>query len=223
MKCALLWSGGKDSLLALDRAQRSGLDVTHLVNIFEGNSQRVRFHGVPQALIAAQAKALGKSFISMSTHPDTFEQAFQKAMAELQQAGIEGIAFGNIHLADIRAWYEERVTANGFTHIEPLWGDPPATLIREFVARGHRSRIVSVYTTCGGKPEWLGQDFTPDLIEELERTPNIDVCGERGEYHSFAWGGPLFQWELPIESVGTFTRDEHLILDLKLKEPACVD
>jgi len=219
MKAALLWSGGKDSLLALDRAQRQGLEVTHLVNIFEGDSQRVRFHGVPQALIAEQARALGKTFLGQSTHPDTFEEAFLKALNILKTEGISGIVFGNIHLADIRAWYEERVRAAGFEHIEPLWGEPPIHLIREFVARGHRSRIVSVYPEYGGRPEWLGQDFSPAFINELEQTPGIDVCGECGEYHSFAWGGPLFQWEIPIHSLGTFTRDAHLCLDLKLKEP----
>jgi uncharacterized protein (TIGR00290 family) len=216
MKAAMLWSGGKDSLLALDRAQCDGLEVTHLVNIYEGNSQRVRFHGVPQELIAEQARALGKTFLSMPTHPDTFEQALHKAMLLLKAEGIEAIVFGNIHLADIRAWYEARVTANGFRHVEPLWGEPPAQLIREFVARGHRSRIVSVYPDFGGKSEWLGQDFSPALIDALERTPGIDICGERGEYHSFAWGGPLFQWEVSFESVGTFTCDAHLCLDLKL-------
>jgi len=218
MKTALLWSGGKDSLLALDRAQRNGLNVTHLVNIFEGNSQRVRFHGVPQALIAEQVRALGKTFLSYATHPDTFEQAFQKAMQALKAEGVEALAFGNIHLADIRAWYEERVTAGGFKHVEPLWGDPPETLIREFVARGHRSRIVSVYPEAGGQPEWLGQDFTPELVDRLAQTPGIDICGERGEYHSFAWGGPLFQWDVAFESTGTFSRDNHLCLDLKLSE-----
>ena len=217
MSTALFWSGGKDSLLALDRAQRQGLDVTHLVNLFEGNSQRVRFHGVRKELIEAQARALGKTLLQRFTHPESFEQAFQAAMAELEEAGIDSIAFGNIHLADIRAWYEERVTANGFRHVEPLWGDAPAKLVREFVQRGHRSRIVSVYLTCGRR-EWLGREFTTELIEELERTPNVDVCGERGEYHSFAFGGPLFRWNLPIRNVGQFEVEQHLILDLALEE-----
>jgi len=69
MKCALFWSGGKDSLLALDRALRAGLDVTHLVTIYEGNTDRVRFHGVRRSLLQAQARGLGKTLIAEATHP----------------------------------------------------------------------------------------------------------------------------------------------------------
>jgi uncharacterized protein (TIGR00290 family) len=213
---ALFWSGGKDSLLALDRAERSGVRVTHLVNVFEGNTQRVRFHGVRRELIAAQAEALGRELVQKSTHPGDFEQALQAAMDDLANAGIERIVFGNIHLADVRAWYEERVRARGFEHVEPLWREAPEALVREFVARGHRSRIVSVYLACG-RPEWLGRDIDASFIEQVEAAPGVDVCGERGEYHSFAFGGPLFRRELPIREVGRFEREEHLILDLALE------
>ena len=107
MRCALFWSGGKDSLLALDRAKEDGLEVSHLVNIYEGSSGRVRFHGVRKEFIASQARALGLELLQKNTHPDTFEQAFRSVMLELKQFGVGGIVFGNIHLADIRAWYEQ--------------------------------------------------------------------------------------------------------------------
>src|SRR5690242_10726779 len=131
MNNALFWSGGKDSLLALDRARRQGLAVTRLVNIYEGVSGRVRFHGVRRELIALQAQTLGLELVQQPTYPDTFEQAFGSALEKLKQLGIQGILFGNIHLADIRAWYEQRTRAQGFTHIEPLWGDSPLLLGRE--------------------------------------------------------------------------------------------
>src|SRR3984957_17416117 len=166
MRYALFWSGGKDSLLALDRALRRGLDVSHLVNIYEGNSGRVRFHGVHKEAIAAQARARGIELLQKNPHPHTFEQAFRSAMEELELLEVGGIVFGNIHLADIRAWNEEGTTGMGFEHVEPLWGDPPSALIREFVDRGHRARIVSVYLTCGRR-EWIGKEFSEDLIIEL--------------------------------------------------------
>jgi diphthamide synthase (EF-2-diphthine--ammonia ligase) len=106
MTYALFWSGGKDSLLALDRARRTGLVVTHLVNIYEGNTGRVRFHGVRKELLEAQARALGLELISEATHPRNFEAAFQSALQELKRQDIKGICFGNIHLSDIREWYE---------------------------------------------------------------------------------------------------------------------
>jgi len=215
MRCALFWSGGKDSLLALDRAQQNGLQVSHLVNIYEGSSGRVRFHGVRREHIAGQANALGIELLQKNTHPDTFEQAFRSAMQEIKRLGVEGIVFGNIHLADIRAWYEQRTKEMGFEHIEPLWGDSPSRLIREFVRRGHRARVVSVYLTCGRR-EWIGKEFSEDFILELEGTENTDVCGERGEYHSFAFDGPLFRLPLTLHDGSQLEMENHLVLDFSL-------
>ena len=226
MKHALFWSGGKDSLLALDRATRAGLEVSHLINISEGNTGRVRFHGVRKELIQAQADALGKSLLQFETLTPSptlpqgggglsFEQVFAHALEEARALGVEAIAFGNIHLTDVRAWYEERTTAAGFRHVEPIWGEPPGALVREFVARGHRSKIVSVYLDAGGKPEWLGRDITTDFIEAVE-SAGADAAGECGEYHSFAYGGPLFRDELRIRADERFERERHLILDLAI-------
>jgi diphthine-ammonia ligase len=184
-----------------------------------GNSGRVRFHGVRKDAIAAQAKALGVDLLQKSTHPETFEQAFRSALEDLQRLGVGGVVFGNIHLADIRAWYEQRTVQMGLQHVEPLWGDSPSALIREFVDRGHHARIVSVLLTCGRR-EWIGKDFSKDLILELERAGNIDVCGERGEYHSFAWGGPLFQTPLTLHDPSQMEIDDHLILDFSVVSQA---
>lgn len=215
MSCALFWSGGKDSLLALDRARTAGLEIHWLVNIYEGTTGRVRFHGVRKELIQAQARALGIELLQEKTGPETFEHAFFRALDEVKRLGAGGIVFGNIHLADIRAWYEERTTARGFEHVEPLWGSSPSSLLREFVERGHQARVVSVYLTCGRK-EWLGRDFSQDFIAELERCENVDVCGERGEYHSFAFSGPLFHAPLEPYASAQFELENHLFLDVVL-------
>jgi uncharacterized protein (TIGR00290 family) len=212
---AMFWSGGKDSLLALDRARRAGLNVTHLVNIYEGNSGRVRFHGVRRAHIHAQADAMGLSLVQAHTHPGNFEVALGEAFGELKRVGVGGVVFGNIHLADIRAWYEERTAGAGFEHVEPLWGAPPALLVREFVERGHRARIVSV-NLGSGRPEWLSRVFDAGLIAELEAAAPADVCGERGEYHSFSFGGPLFRHPLKVQVEGRLEMENHLILDFGL-------
>ncbi len=215
MSYALFWSGGKDSLLALDRARTAGLEIHWLVNIYEGTTGRVRFHGVRKELIQAQARALGIELLQEKTGPETFEHAFFRALDEVKRLGAGGIVFGNIHLADIRAWYEERTTARGFEHVEPLWGSSPSSLLREFVERGHQARVVSVYLTCGRK-EWLGRDFSQDFIAELERCENVDVCGERGEYHSFAFSGPLFHAPLEPYASAQFELENHLFLDVVL-------
>lgn len=216
---ALAWSGGKDSTLALDRARRQGLDVRYLFNIYEGSSGRVRFHGVRREWIAAQADALGLELVQRHTHPDDFEIVFLAALDGLKDSGVEGIVFGNIHLADVRAWYEERTTAHEFRHVEPLWGEPPGALVREFVRRGHRARIVSV-DLKQGRREWLGREFKDSLVTEIEAAPGVDPCGEKGEYHSFAFGGPLFARPLVMQGKNRIEMEGHLLLDFDLVAPA---
>ena len=108
-----------------------------LVTQYDEASQRVRFHGVPITLIQAQADALGIPLLSYPNSPETFETVFLQSLRGLRQHEVSTILFGNIHLADVRAWYEERTTAAGLIHHEPLWGDPPSQLVREFLARGY--------------------------------------------------------------------------------------
>jgi len=193
-RCALSFSGGKDSFLALDRAIRQGLSVDYLVTMYDEASQRVRFHGVPIALIQAQASALGIPLLSYPNTPETFEAVFLQALRELRQHGITTLLFGNIHLADVRAWYEERTTAAGLIHGEPLWGDPPSKLVREFLARGYAA-ILTCIEEARANPSWLGAPLTEQLIQAFEQS-GIDPCGERGEYHTFVYAGPLFSFPL---------------------------
>ena len=159
MNLALSWSGGKDAALALDRAVRQGLDIRYLFTIHEGTSGRVRFHGVRRELIAAQAAALGRELVEAHTHPGDYAAALDRVLDTLQARGVGGIVFGNIHLEDIRAWYEERITGRGLEHIEPLWGETPTAVLDEFIERGYRARIVGVnpeYPAALGPAELLG-------------------------------------------------------------------
>ncbi|MDQ2904082.1 MAG: adenine nucleotide alpha hydrolase [Chloroflexota bacterium] len=196
-RCAVSFSGGKDSFLALDRALQQGLAVDTLVTMYDEASQRVRFHGVPIALIQEQANALGLMLLSYPTAPDTFEAVFLQSLHDLRQRGITTLIFGNIHLADVRAWYEERTTAAGLIHVEPLWGQPPARLVREFLARGYAA-ILTCIEEARANPTWLGAPLTEDLIQACEQA-GIDPCGEYGEYHTFVYAGPLFSSPLAFD------------------------
>lgn len=213
MSYAVSWSGGKDSTLALDRAQRGGLPVRYLFNIYDGASGRVRFHGVRAELISAQAESLGLELVQRSAGPDDFEKTFDSILDELLGLKVQGIIFGNIHLTDVRAWYEERTSAKGFEHVEPLWSAPPEKLVREFVQRGYRALVVSV-DLQRGEADWLGREIDDGLIDELLKRDDVDPCGEYGEFHSFAFEGPAFRH--PIEVRPGVTRDSegHLLLDL---------
>ena len=195
--CAMAWSGGKDSMLALDRLKRMGSQIPLLVTLYDEESQRVRFHGTPLAVMVAQAAALGIPLRAYATTPTTFAAVFLTALDDLRAAGIPALAFGDIHLADVRAWYEERVRAAGLDHIEPLWGEPPTVLVHEVIERGYRA-IITCIETARAPSAWLGCEITPALLADFA-AHGIDICGERGEYHSLVIDGPAFHEPLAIQ------------------------
>ncbi len=215
--CALSFSGGKDSMLALDRAIRRGWPVNYLLTLYDAASQRVRFHGVRQALIQAQADALGIPLLAHPTHPETFAQVFLDALTDLRERGVDAIIFGNIHLADVRAWYEERTTGSGLMHLEPLWGEPVGLLAREAIKRGYHAVLTSV-ELARAREAWLGQPLSEALITEFEAA-GIDACGERGEYHTFVSSGPLFRYPLPISLGERVSVPGYALIDIVLEAP----
>src|SRR5207248_6591563 len=133
-----------------------GLDVGRLVNFYDPATDRVRFHATRSDVIRAQADAIGVELRQIGVAWQDYEPAFRSMLEGLGEEGFRGVVFGDIHLADVRAWYEERVRAAGLDHVEPIWGEPPARLVAEFIASGSRAVI-----TCVEVPKlsdaWLGR------------------------------------------------------------------
>ncbi|UCD23156.1 MAG: adenosine nucleotide hydrolase [Gemmatimonadota bacterium] len=214
MTYALMSSGGKDSTLALDRARREDLDVRYFVNIYDGTTQRVRFHGVRRDLIELQAHALGLEPIMKEASENGFEAAFANVLQELKQRDVAGIVFGNVSLSDVRGWYEERVLAAGLQHLEPLWGEPSIELAWEVVERGYQALIVSVDLTKGAA-EFLQREFDADLVTDLGCSDDLDPGGEQGEYHTFTYDGPEFANAIPFVLGETVEKKGHRFIDLE--------
>ncbi|HKT82413.1 MAG TPA: hypothetical protein VJQ84_01105 [Solirubrobacterales bacterium] len=187
---ALLWSGGKDSALALARARKRGLDVRLLLNFFDPATGRVRFHATRVELIEAQARAALTELRAVGAAWDDFDAVLRRELAALAQGGYAGVVLGDIHLADVRAWYEERVTAAGLEHVEPIWAEDPAALVTEFAATGGRA-VITCVEEAKLDGAWLGRVIDESFPAAIAET-GIDACGERGEYHTFAFAGPAF-------------------------------
>jgi len=185
-----MWSGGKDSALALDRV-RQRLDVARLVSFYDSTTRRVRFHATRVEMLEAQAAAIGIGLHAIPTTWAEMEANLCRELSSLHEEGFTGVVFGDIHLADVRAWYELRVTAAGLEHVEPIWGEPPELLLGEFVASGGRAVITCVDVTKLDEG-WLGRIIDERFASEIGAT-GADRCGENGEYHSFAVAGPIFK------------------------------
>jgi uncharacterized protein (TIGR00290 family) len=190
-----MWSGGKESAHALWRARQRGLRVDWLVNVYDRATARVRFHATPIAAIAHQAEAAGVPLVSVPTDGETFDASLRDTFATLVRQGCRGVVFGDIHLADVRGWYEKRTRAAGLEHVEPLWGEAPTTLLAEFVAIGGRA-VLTCIETAKLDASWLGRVIDADFVRDIAAT-GVDPCGENGEYHSFAYRGPFFASAVP--------------------------
>jgi len=192
---ASMWSGGKDSALALDRARRAGIEVSRLLSFYDSATQRVRFHATRVEMLEAQAAAVGIDLKAIPTTWAEMEANLRLELASLHDEGFIGVVFGDIHLADVRSWYEDRVRAAGLEHIEPIWGEPPGALLAEFIASAGRAVITCVDLAKLGEA-WLGRIIDERFASEIEAA-GVDPCGEYGEYHSFAFAGPVFTMPVP--------------------------
>lgn len=174
----------------------------------------MRFHGVPREWIQRQADALDLDLVQLGVGEEGFEAAFREGLERLTGLGIETLIFGNIHLADVRAWYESRTLGAGFEHVEPLWGGEPDDLVREFLELGYRTIVVSVNLELGDA-EWLGREIDEELLRSITAEPDRDPCGERGEYHSFVVDGPRFGHPLEPELGAERELEGHRFLEFR--------
>src|SRR5260370_41649978 len=164
-----MWSGGKDSALALIRARAGGLAVTRLINFYDPATDRVRFHATRSDVIKAQADAIGIEIRQLGIPWDRYEPAFRETLASLKAEGFAGVVFGDIHLADVRAWYEDRVRAAGLAHVEPIWGEPPQLLLDEFISSGGRA-VITCVDLAKLDEAWLGRGIAQRFASEIATT-----------------------------------------------------
>ena len=211
---ALMWSGGKDSALALDRAGKEGLEVARLVSFYDSTTRRVRFHATRVEMLEAQAASVGIDLRAIASTWAEMEANLRHELESLREDGFTGVVFGDIHLADVRAWYEDRVTAAGLEHVEPIWGERPELLLGEFILSGGRA-VITCVDLAKLDEAWLGRVIDERFASEIETT-GADPCGENGEYHSFAFAGPVFK--KPLKWIAGERRRDSGFAQLDLKD-----
>jgi diphthamide synthase (EF-2-diphthine--ammonia ligase) len=118
------------------------------------------------------------------------ESCIGRELKSLREEGFAGVVFGDIHLADVREWYETRVVAAGLEHVEPIWGERPPALLAEFISTGGRA-VLTCVELAKLDESWLGRVTDGQFATDIQKG-GVDACGENGEYHSFAFDGPVF-------------------------------
>jgi len=208
---ALAWSGGKDSSLALAALQNDpAFEPVALVTTVTGDYDRISMHGVRRSILEAQVRQLRLPLVEATIPPAAsnaiYEEAFAAALNSLRlmHPDLRHLAFGDLFLADVRSYRERLLNPLGWTPVFPLWGRDTGRLAREFISQGFRAILTCVDTTQLG-PEFVGREFDEELLSDLPES--VDPCGERGEFHTCVYDGPIFRSPIHLERGERVRRD----------------
>jgi uncharacterized protein (TIGR00290 family) len=193
------------------------VDVVGLMTTINEHFDRVAMHAVRSELLRAQADAAGLPLwpiaIPWPCSNEQYDAAMTKAIARATGDGIAAIAFGDLFLEDVRRYREDRLAPTGIAPLFPLWGMPTDALVRRMLAEGLRARLTCV-DPLKLPATFAGRELDEALLADLPAS--VDPCGERGEFHTFAYDGPMFRHAVPIRSGEVVRRDGFVFADLQV-------
>ncbi|HEX2249510.1 MAG TPA: hypothetical protein VHH32_04130 [Gemmatimonadales bacterium] len=218
---ALAWSGGKDSSLALAALRADPcFNVVALLTTVTADYDRISMHGVRRSILDAQVAELELPLLEATIPAAASNQLYEQALAGVleslreQYPDLRHLAFGDLFLADVRAYRERLLQPLGWEPVFPLWGRDTTRLAHQFVDEGYRA-ILTCVDTAQLDPEFAGREYDAKLLGELPDT--VDPCGERGEFHTCVYGGPIFRRPLSLVRGSRVRRDDRFeYCDLRL-------
>ena len=215
MRVLVSWSSGKDCAWALHLLkQRPDVEIAGLLTTVNAEFDRVAMHGTRRATLEAQAAAANLPLWSIPLpwpcSNKEYEQRMAAALTRAVAERIDAIAFGDLFLRDVRTYRENQLRSTGIVPLFPLWDIPTPELAPAMIAGGLRAKLVCVDSTRLN-PEFAGRDFDAHLLSDLP--PTVDPCGERGEFHSCVYDGPIFSRPIALEAGEIVNRDGFIYAD----------
>ena len=200
--------------------QMPDVEVVGLLTTVNEVADRVAMHAVRSELLRVQAEAVGLPLhavpIPWPCSNADYEGAMAGAIERAKSDRVTVMAFGDLFLQDIRAYRVEKLAGTGIAPLFPIWGIPTDSLAREMIGNGLRARL-----TCVDPKQlaagFVGREFDAALLAELP--PSVDPCGERGEFHTFAYAGPMFRRSIDIRAGEVVERDGFAFADLLPADP----
>ncbi|UXX78080.1 ATP-binding protein [Reichenbachiella carrageenanivorans] len=197
---AISWSGGKDSSMMLHQLMNDEqYEIVELHTAISSETGRVSMHGVSQELIRAQAESIGLPIHFISIEPASTNANYEKALnqyySNLKSQGIHHIGFGDIFLEDLKAYRDQLLHDNGLIGIYPLWKKETKDLANYFLDQNFKTLICCAKQSLF--PESIcGKTYSQAMLEAFDT--QVDPCGENGEFHSYAFDGPIFNTPISI-------------------------
>ncbi len=212
----LSWSGGKDSSLALYEIHKAGSHrLAALLTTVTEEYDRVSMHGVRRVLLEQQAESLCIPLRKILIPKDCSNAIYESRMKALLEQGlrerVDTVAFGDIFLEDLKLYREKNLAQLAMKGLFPIWKRDSAELARTFIDLGFKAVLVCV-DTAKLDGSFAGRSFDSDLLRDLP--PGVDPCGENGEFHSFAYAGPIFKHQIPHTRGEVVQRDRFFFCDL---------
>jgi len=209
-KVLFAWSGGKDSAMALyELLNTRNYEISALLTTVTEDYNRISMHGVQSILLEQQAQSLGfpleKVYISKNSSNEEYETKMKEKLTYYQGLGVSSVAFGDIFLEDLRKYREQNLDKIGMKGIFPIWKRDTAELARTFIDLGFKAIITCIDSKVLDKA-FVGEVFNKQFLSKLP--PNVDPCGENGEFHSFVYYGPIFLKEIPYEKGEVVLKNE---------------
>lgn len=212
-KFVMSYSCGKDSTLALYRMIKNGHKPVALLITVDKKVLRSWFHGVPESLLQEVSKSLNIPLLLVKCEGEEYKAAFNKALNKAKnELGAEACVFGDIDLEAHRVWCTDRCDEANMEAIFPLWLEDREKLTYEFIDSGFKTVIKNVRLDVLST-EFLGKVLTKKVVSDIVAAGS-DACGENGEYHTFAFYGPLFKYPIRFKENGIITNETHGFLDI---------
>jgi len=195
--------------------QRGEYEVVGLLTTFNEEADRVAMHAVRRELVEAQAAAAGLPLwavrLPWPCSNEQYESLMAATCAKAVADGVGGVAFGDLFLEDVRAYREKQLRGTGLEPLFPVWGLPTRVLAREMIASGVRAKLTCIDSTKLDRG-FAGREFDEELLSDLPA--EVDACGERGEFHSFVYAGPMLNTAVPVNVGETVVREQFVFADL---------
>jgi uncharacterized protein (TIGR00290 family) len=216
VRVAVSWSSGKDSAWSLHLLRQDpSIEVVALVTTFNQQFDRVAMHAVRRELLELQSQSVGVPLWTVPLPWPCSNEQYEARMRDLctraVNEGVQAMAFGDLFLADIRAYREKQLAGTGLQPLFPVWQIPTRHLAAEMIGSGLKAKITCVDPKVL-PAEFAGCDFDSQFLKDLPRT--VDPCGENGEFHSFVYDGPGFRQPIEVSVGEVAARDGFIFADL---------
>src|SRR6187401_1779406 len=219
MKLLISWSTGKDSAWMLHSINQEYPNAAAgLLTTTNEAFDRVAMHAVRRELLEAQAEAARLPLhivpLPWPCSNAQYESIMKTAIDGFVADGFTHVAFGDLFLEDVRRYREDRLAGSGLEPIFPIWKTKPTSeLARDMIDGGLQARLTCIDPRKLDR-RFAGRAFDRSLLDELPA--GVDPCGENGEFHSFAFAGPMFNRSIAVKLGDVVERDGFVFADFCL-------